>query len=154
MIRVLSAMVVVGLLAGSAFAADAKFPLKGDNTKLTFVGTKPDGKHDGSFKELTGTATIADNDVTKLKIEVEIDLNSMETDDPKLTTHLKSPDFFNVKANPKAKFVTTKVEKANDDYSVTGDLTLNGKTKPVTFPAKIKASDDPQFDEQFQDQPQ
>ena len=58
-------------------------------------------------------------------------------DTPKLTTHLKSPDFFGVKSNPKAKFVSTKVEKSGDDYKVTGDLTLLGKSKSISFPAKL-----------------
>ena len=40
-----------------ALAADAKFPLTGENTKIEFVGTKADGKHEGGFKTVTGNAT-------------------------------------------------------------------------------------------------
>ena len=58
-----------------------------------------------------------------------------------LTGHLKSPDFFGVKDHPKAKFKSTKVEKADDGYKVTGDLTLLGKKKTVIFPAEISEGD-------------
>ena len=48
-----------------------------------------------------------------------------------------TPDFFGVNSNPKSKFVITSVEKAGNDYKVTGDLTMIGQTKSVTFPAQI-----------------
>jgi polyisoprenoid-binding protein YceI len=141
MVRVLSAAIATLFLTGSACLAEDKFTLTGDNTKITFVGSKRDGKHDGGFKKLTGTATIDGSDPTTLKITVEIDMNSTFTDNGMLTNHLKSPDFFGVKNNPKSKYATTKVEKGESGYTVTGKLTLNGKTKDVTFPAKIEVAD-------------
>ena len=56
MIRSLSALVLAVLLATAAAAGDVKYALTGENTKITFVGTKPGGKHDGGFKKLTGIA--------------------------------------------------------------------------------------------------
>jgi polyisoprenoid-binding protein YceI len=129
-------------VTGSLWAGASTFNLTGANTKVTFLGTKPNGKHDGGFKNLTGTATLAGKDATSLKIAVEIDVDSLYSDHPKLTNHLKSPDFFGVKSNPKAKFVTTKIEKASGGYTVTGDLTMLGKTAPVTFPAQISVTGD------------
>jgi polyisoprenoid-binding protein YceI len=140
--RFLTTLVVTGLLAGMGTAGEVKFVLSGDNTKLTFVGTKPNGKHDGGFKKLTGAATIDGADVTTMKIAVDIDMTSTWADNPKLTNHLKSPDFFDVKNNPKAKFVSTKIGKNGDAYTVTGKLTLNGKTKELSFPAKITLGGD------------
>jgi polyisoprenoid-binding protein YceI len=129
------------VVAGSvATAADAKFALTPENTTVGFVGTKPDGKHEGGFKKVTGSATVTDGDPTKLALDVLIDTDSLWSDDPKLTGHLKAPDFFDVKTNPTAKFVSTKVEKTADGYAITGDLTLNGKTKAVQFPAKISTA--------------
>jgi polyisoprenoid-binding protein YceI len=131
---------LTAVLTGSmavVMAADVKYPLTGENTTVTFVGTKDGGKHDGGFKKLSGVATVTDGDPAKLAIEVAIETDSIYSDDAKLTTHLKAPDFFDVKTNPTAKFVTSKVEKTATGYTVTGDLTLNGKTKSVTFPAKI-----------------
>ena len=58
-------------------------------------------------------------------------------DNPKLTAHLKSPDFFGVKSNPSARFVSTRVEKAGGEYKITGDLTMLGKTNTITVPAQI-----------------
>jgi len=139
--RRLIAMLAAAVLAFPILAADVKFTLDGDNTKIQFVGSKAEGKHDGGFKKLTGTATVSGDDLTTVKFEVEIDMNSTYTDTDKLTAHLKSPDFFGVKANPKSKFVSTKVEKSDDSFTVTGDLTLNGKKKSFSFPAKIAVKD-------------
>jgi len=127
------------LLSGTALAGGA-FTLDGKNTKIEFTGTKPGGKHEGGFKTVTGTASGAD--ATALKLDVDIDTTSMYTDTPKLTNHLKSADFFEVKTYPKAKFVSTKVEKADKGYTVTGELTLHGKTKSISFPASIKVDAD------------
>jgi polyisoprenoid-binding protein YceI len=143
MLRLLSLTAVVlglGLVAGPGFTAEVKYALTGTNTKITFVGEKKGGKHDGGFKALTGSATINDVDITTLKIALEIDMNSTYTDVEKLTDHLKSPDFFEVKANPKSKFESTKIVKSGDGYTVTGKLTLRGKTKEISFPAKIEAT--------------
>ncbi len=120
----------------------ADFPLTGANTTVTWIGTKPEGKHEGGFKAVTGTATVTGTDAATLKITLDIDTSSLYADKAELATHLKSPDFFGVKANPKATFVTTKVEKDGADYKITGDLTMLKKTKSITFPAKITATAD------------
>ena len=137
MVRTLTAAALVAALSLTASAADVSFPLTGENTKLTFVGKKPDGKHEGGFKTLTGTATVTDGNVETLKAEIEIDMNSMYTDNEKLTGHLKNSDYFDVQKYPNATFKVTKVEKADKLYTVTGELTMHGKTEPVSFPASI-----------------
>jgi polyisoprenoid-binding protein YceI len=141
MTRMIGSLVLIAAIGGAVFAADVKYGLNDDNTTVTFVGTKKDGKHDGGFKKFSGAVVVPDGDLTKAKIEVEIDTTSIYTDTEKLTTHLKSPDFFGVKANPKSKFVSAKIEKGDDGYTITGDLTLNGKTKSITFPAKLAEKD-------------
>jgi polyisoprenoid-binding protein YceI len=142
MFRTLIALALGALLATSSSAADTKYPLTGDTSKITFIGTKPKGKHEGGFKKLNGTATVTDGNLETLKIEVEIDTDSLYSDDAKLTTHLKSSDFFDVKEHPKAKFKTTKVEKAEKVFNVTGELTMLGKTETIVFPATIVLKDD------------
>jgi polyisoprenoid-binding protein YceI len=131
--RTLFAAAAALVLAGPAFADSVK--LTGENTKITFVGTKPGGKHEGGFKALTGTATVDGGQLTK--VQVEIDVDSLWSDNEKLTAHLKSPDFFGVKTNPKASFTSTKIEKTDSGTTISGDLTINGKTKNVSFPATV-----------------
>jgi polyisoprenoid-binding protein YceI len=132
--RLMTTALVFAVLAAGV-RAETKYALTGDNTKIEWTGSKADGKHDGGFKILRGTALIGD--AGALKFEVEIDTDSLYSDNDKLTGHLKSPDFFNVKANPKAKFVSKTVAKGDKGYTVTGDLTLCGKTRTITFPAEI-----------------
>lgn len=125
------------IVSGSTLRAE-DHKLTGENTTIKFVGSKKDGKHEGTFKKLDGTLTTDAADVTKAKLSVTIDVGSMTTDAEKLTAHLKSPDFFDVKKHPEAKFTSTAIKAGTekDSYTVTGDLTMLGTTKPVTFPAK------------------
>jgi polyisoprenoid-binding protein YceI len=135
-------------LAGEALLSSGpKVVVTSENTKVTFVGTKPGGKHDGGFKKIDGTigltsmnpgGPVAGGAGKPARFTVEIDTDSLFADNPQLETHLKSPDFFNVKQYPTAKFVSTKVtpvEGKDDQYAVSGDLTLHGVTKSLTFTA-------------------
>jgi polyisoprenoid-binding protein YceI len=137
--RFVTVGIMTAFLASAASAQELKYVLNGENTKITWTGTKTGGKHDGGFKDVNGVATLSPN--TGLRLNVEIDTGSLFADDPKLTGHLKSPDFFAVKDHPKAKFVSTKVDKAANGFTVNGDLTLLGKTKAISFPAQITVGD-------------
>lgn len=131
--------VFFAMIASVTLAADIEYPLTKDNTKIEWTGTKIGAKHDGGFEKVSGRATLTEK--SGLKIVVDIDCTSLYSDDKKLTNHLKAPDFFAVKDHPKAKFVSTKVAKADKGYVVTGDLTLLGKKKEVSFPAEITTGD-------------
>ena len=128
---------VLAAFGSMALAADAKYALNGENTKVEFTGTKKDGKHTGGFKTLSGNVSVPGGDVTKAAIEVTIETASIYSDNPGLTAHLKNKDFFDVETNKTSTFKSTKVEKDGDGYKVTGDLTLNGKTKSISFPARV-----------------
>ncbi len=135
----LFAFAAAALLCVSASADD--FKLTSDNTKITFTGFKKDGKHVGGFKTVSGKASVPPKNYTKLELELDIDCDSLYSDDDKLTAHLKAPDFFGVKDNPKASFKVTKVENAKDAKDgviITGELTLLGKTKPITAAGTMK----------------
>jgi polyisoprenoid-binding protein YceI len=88
----------------------------------------------GQFDKVQGTLELDDKDITKSKVEVTIDLASVNTNEPKRDGHLKSPDFFDVAKFPVATFKSTKVQKAGKNkLKVTGDLSLHGITKPVVL---------------------
>lgn len=138
--RILMAAVLASVLGTASRAEEVKHALNGENTKVKFTGSKSGGSHEGGFEKLSGTATVKDGDATTLALKVEIDTKSLWSDDKKLTGHLASGDFFNVKKHPKAMFVTSKVEKSGKEYKVTGKLTMLGKTNDVSFGATIAAA--------------
>ncbi|HWS82633.1 MAG TPA: YceI family protein [Ktedonobacteraceae bacterium] len=88
----------------------------------------------GKFNVLSGTLNIDEANPANSSIEAEVDATSIDTNEPNRDNHLRSPDFFDVEKYPKLTFKSTKVEPAGDnEYKVTGDLTMHGVTKPVVF---------------------
>lgn len=88
----------------------------------------------GEFRKYAGTIFVDEGDLSKTTLDVAVDTDSVDTGDKKRDDHLRSPDFFDSKKFPKMTFKSTKVErKAAGGYTVTGDLTIRDKTKPVTL---------------------
>ena len=87
----------------------------------------------GEFAKVSGSVELDENNLAASRVEATIDVNSVDTREPKRDAHLKSPDFFDAANFPTATFKSTKVEKAGAGYKVTGDLTLRGVTKPVVM---------------------
>jgi polyisoprenoid-binding protein YceI len=139
--------------AGTGSQSAAKYTFDQSTSKVTFVGSKVTGKHDGGFNTFKGTVDVVDGAPEKSKVTVDIDADSLTTDTEKLTGHLKSPDFFDTKAIPKATFVSTEIKKGGDKgatHTVTGNLTIKNITKSVTFPATINvAGDNASVDAEF-----
>lgn len=87
----------------------------------------------GRFRNFTANVA-AGADGKLSKIEATIDANSIDTGVDQRDGHLRSPDFFDVASFPEIRFVSTGVTPRGDGESViTGDLTLHGVTKPVSF---------------------
>jgi polyisoprenoid-binding protein YceI len=90
----------------------------------------------GRFDAVAGAFTIDADDAAKSSFELSIKTESIDTNNAKRDEHLRSPDFFNVKQFPTMAFKSTAVKAVDGGYEVTGDLTLHGVTKPVTFTLK------------------
>ena len=107
-------------------------------SQVNFVGSKVTGSHKGGFKTFDGYFTLKDGVPVGNDHKVVIDMTSTFADDEKLTGHLKSPDFFDVEKNPKSTFDVTSISKQSDtSYTVSGNFTLHGKTKNISFPATV-----------------
>ena len=88
----------------------------------------------GSFSGLTGTLTENTGDPSLSAIEATIDVNTVDTGDAQRDGHLKSADFFDTESFPTMTFKSVHVEKKDEaEFAVTGELTLHGVTKQVTF---------------------
>lgn len=116
-------------------AAAKKFVFTADST-IGFVGSKITGKHEGGFKQFTGSFLVAGDAISGAGHKVVIDMNSTWSDSDRLTGHLKNADFFDVEKFPESSFEVTAVEKGADGKTkLTGNLTLHGVTKQISFPA-------------------
>ena len=80
----------------------------------------------GEFKNFSIDLESADDEFKNVKANAKIDTASISTNNTDRDNHLKSADFFNTEAHPQITFET---DSLNDD--ITGNLTINGVTKPV-----------------------
>ncbi|MGA2560560.1 MAG: YceI family protein [Terracidiphilus sp.] len=88
----------------------------------------------GSFSGLSGTLKLNETDYTHSTVEASIPVANIKTGDEQRDGHLKSADFFDAEKFPAITFKSTNIDsKGGADYEVTGDLTLHGVTKSVTF---------------------
>lgn len=91
----------------------------------------------GRFNDVSGKASFDEKDAAKSSIEVQIKAESVDTGNADRDKHLRSPDFFNAKQFTTLSFKSTKVEKSDKGYQITGDLTIHGVTKAITVPFEI-----------------
>lgn len=138
----LTVAVLLGSTGGLAVAAE-KLSLDKDQSKIEFVGSKDDGKHKGGFKTFTADVVADFENPSNGSLEINIDANSLWSDDEKLTNHLKNPDFFDVRKYPKIKFKATKITHSESDKSatVTGVLEMLGKEVEVSVPVTTGVSE-------------
>jgi polyisoprenoid-binding protein YceI len=131
-------------VASPAAAQGQKYQITTQNSKIEFVGSKVTGHHNGSFGDFTGQIEYTGNPETS-RVNIAIKTDSITTDTPDLTKHLKTADFFDVAKFPEATFVSTAIKPGGENgatHTITGNLTLHGVTKAVTFPATINVTPD------------
>ena len=87
----------------------------------------------GQFGTFEGTARIDEKDLSASKVELTIQVASIETGSADRDGHLKSGDFFDAETYPTITFSSTEVKRDGSDWAVTGDLTIKDVTKPVTI---------------------
>jgi polyisoprenoid-binding protein YceI len=90
----------------------------------------------GRFNEFSGNFTIDSSDAGKSSFTLSIKPESIDTNNKGRDKHLCSPDFLNVKQYSTLEFKSTAVKAVDGGYEVTGDVTMHGETKPVTFTLK------------------
>jgi len=107
-------------------------------TKIVYVGKKVTGSHTGNVVAKTGNLVIQGEEITAG--EIVVDMNSLSSTDitdkdtnAKYVGHMKSADFFDTAKFSESKLVIKSSKKTAKGLEVSGELTMIGQTKPVTF---------------------
>ncbi|WP_099363362.1 YceI family protein [Fredinandcohnia onubensis] len=115
--------------------ANTKWAVDASHSSIDFsVKHMMIAKVKGSFESFEATIEADPADLTSANIEFNVDLASVNTKNGDRDNHLRSADFFDVENHPAMTFKSTSIVKTDDDeYNVTGDLTIHGTTKSETF---------------------
>ena len=87
----------------------------------------------GRFNNVSGEFTIDKADPSKSSCSLTIKAESVDTNQKGRDQHLRGADFFNAKQFPTISFKSTSFKAVKDGFEVTGEMTMHGETKPVTF---------------------
>ena len=116
-------------------ATFAQWAIDKGHSKFTFIVSHHGiSEVDGYFKKFDGKITASKDDLSDAIFEISIESASLNTDLEMRDNHLKSEDMFNVQQFPSLTFKSTSLTKVSGNkYTMVGDLTMKGVTKPVTF---------------------
>ncbi|MCQ8185580.1 YceI family protein [Parvularcula maris] len=153
MTKFLAAAVSTIALSSAAFAQDVpsgEYKLDPTHTTVVWsVAHGPFSMYRGSFETIEGTLTYNSRRPARSELTVSIDANSV--DSPEAVSHAGNANFqediaknaLGADANPQITFTTTSLKKTGEgEGTVTGDLTLNGVTKPVTMEVQLRGAGD------------
>jgi polyisoprenoid-binding protein YceI len=104
----------------------------------------------GHFNEFEGALEIGENGLP-VKAYGSVTVESVDTREEQRDAHLRSADFFDAENHPKLTFSATAIEPVDEDtFKVTGELTIHGVTRTVTFDAEVQGVEqDPWGNERF-----
>jgi polyisoprenoid-binding protein YceI len=126
--------IVLGATAAAAepkpYRIDPNHSLVGFNIRHFFSRTP------GRFKDYTGTIMLDDKNLAASSVEITIQAASIDTENERRDSDLRSKNFFQVDSFPTLTFKSTKVVPGpGQEFLINGDLTIRGVTKPVTLQA-------------------
>jgi len=142
MIAILSSLLSLGLTAQAATVKLEKGTYNIDPAHSSVDFEIPHlviSSVEGKFKTFSGTITV-DETFTKSTLNADVDVASIDTSVGDRDKHLKSADFFDAEKNPKMTFKSTAITGKAEKFKLTGDLTIKGKTKSVTFDGTYKGT--------------
>lgn len=138
-----SGLVIAGLALGATSTHAEKietYKIDASHSSVQFSIRHFVAKTTGSFGTFEGTLTINRDDMSKSSVEATIEVPSIDTANEKRDSHLQEDDYFDAAKHPLITFKSTKWEQDDDDedeFEVTGDLTMHGVTKSVTLDVEL-----------------
>lgn len=132
--KLFSIVALILFISTASLSQAQQYTLEAGHTAVTFqISHLGLSWTAGRFNKVEGEVSIDKAAPEKSTFSLTIASDSIDTGNEKRDEHLRSPDFFDVKQFPTITFVSTKVAPIENGYEVTGDLTMHGETKPVTF---------------------
>ena len=127
----LAGTAAVLLAAAAAVAAVAGYTSDAQQSRLEFVGLQAGAEFKGVFHKFTANVDFAPDTLASSRIDVQIDMNSVDSMDKDRDATIRGKDVFDVAHNPAAHYVTKSITKTAAGFSAAGALTLRGVTKDV-----------------------
>jgi polyisoprenoid-binding protein YceI len=124
---------ILGLIAcaGIARAGGPSYVADPAASKLEFTGVQAGAEFKGAFHKFNAVVDLAPDAPAGARIEVQIELNSLDTGDKDRDQTMRGADIFDIAHFPTARYVTRTVTRTATGYSAVGALTLRGVTKDV-----------------------
>jgi polyisoprenoid-binding protein YceI len=148
----LIATVVTGLLGamassgdGVAYAADAapaRYTLDPAKSTFEYQFTQAGALNKGKFTKYTVTLDFSADSLATSKLDVVVDMNSLDTGDKERDETLKSADLFSVAKYPQARFTSTQITKTANGYDAVGKLTIRGVSRDAHVPFSFRTADE------------
>lgn len=128
-------LLAAGMMLSASLFAQTKWQVDKAHAKVGFTVTHLSlSEVDGNFKSFDASITSSKPDFSDAVFEMTADVSSVNTDNDMRDGDLKSDHFFDAAKYPKITFKSTAIQKVSDKaYKLTGDLTMHGVTKQVTF---------------------
>ena len=123
-------------LPGAA-ADTATYRIDVGHSELTFRIRHLMSRANGTFREWSGTITADPADWSTGSVDVTIQAASIDTRHERRDSDLRSDNFFDVANHPTITFRSTSVEVNGAEIVVTGDLTMKGVSKPISFDLEL-----------------
>ena len=132
---------MVFLMAFNEPVKEETYTVDTERSTIEWTAKKVGGGHVGTVKISEGSLIY--NGKSLKSGSFLMNMSTITSDNAKVTTHLKTDDFFSAEKNPTSKFEINKVTSAGvDRVNVSGNLTIKGITQPITFPASVKKQGD------------
>jgi polyisoprenoid-binding protein YceI len=128
---------IAKLICGAAFAAAAaaagviSYTADPQQSKLEFTGLQAGAEFKGVFHKFTAAVDFAPDALGTSRIDVQIDMASVDSSDKDRDSTIRGKDVFDVAHNASAHYVTKTISKSASGYAAVGSLTLHGVTKDV-----------------------
>jgi polyisoprenoid-binding protein YceI len=145
-LRPLSLTLLAALVAAPAVAAPLDYVVDPRHSQVEFTYTHLGFSNiTGRFNQVAGEIRYDPDNVAASTVRASVQMDSVDTGVDKLDEHLESDDFFDTAKFPTAEFVSTAIEAAAPGkLTMSGDLTLHGVTRPVSFEVTLnKAGEHP-----------